>query len=78
MAGHRWCASEAAGLLWKASKRQVTKAMFDSGSRIKSAKHNTHHVASLYCAVCRKYENSLQSPKCFFQGPGSLVAQAKK
>ena len=89
MAGHKWCASEAAGPSRKVSKCQVTKATFDKWQHEYEKDHQTlswfrcdlerdkRHVASLYCAVCRKYEDSLQSLKSFSR-PGSLVLRIKK
>ena len=78
IAGHRRCASEAAGPLWKASKRQVTMATFDKWQQEYAKDHQTlswlrcnlkhdkrHTAASFYCAVCRKYEDSLKPLKCF-------------
>ena len=61
------------------SKRQVTKATFDKWQHEYEKDHQTlswlrcdleldkRHVASLYCAVCRKYEDSLQSLKSFLR-----------
>ena len=71
------CGSEAAGSSRKANKRQITKSTFDKWQQEHERDHQTrswlrcdlerdkHHVASLYCAVCKKYEHSLQSLKSF-------------
>ena len=77
MAGHKRCGSEAAGPSRKASERQVTKSTFDKWQKEYERDHQTlswlrcdlerdkRHVAALYCAVCKKYEDSLQSLKSF-------------
>ena len=77
MAGHKQCGSEAAGPSRKASKRQVTTSTFDKWQQEYERDHQTlswlrcdlerdkRHVAALYCAVCKKYEDSLQSLKSF-------------
>ena len=77
MAGRKRCASEVAGPSKKASKRQVTKATFDKWQQEFEREHQTlswlrcdlqqdkRLVASLYCAVCKTYEDSLQSLKSF-------------
>ena len=77
MAGHKRCGSEAAGPSRKASKRQVTKSTFDKWQQEYERDHQTlswlrcdlerdkRHVATLYCAVCKKYEDRLQSLKSF-------------
>ena len=89
MAGHKQCGREVAGPSRKTIKRQVTKAMFDKWQQEYERDNQTlswlHcdleqdkcHVDSLYCAVCRKYEDSLQFLKTF-QRPGSLVLQTRK
>ena len=71
------CGSEAAGPSRKANKRQVTKSTFDKWQQEHERDHQTRswlrcdlerdkrYVASLYCAVCKKYEHSLQSLKSF-------------
>ena len=79
MAGRKRCASdrETAGPSRKHSKRQVTKATFDKWQQEYEREHQTlswlrcnlerdkRHVASLHCAVCKKYEDSLLSLKSF-------------
>ena len=79
MAGRKRCASEVAGPSKKASKRLVTKATFDKWQQEFEREHQTlsllrcdlqqdkRLVASLYCAVCKTYEDSLQSLKSFLR-----------
>ena len=61
----------------KTSKRQVTKATFEKWQQEHEKDHQTlswlrcdlerddRHVASLYCAVCREYQDHLLSLKSF-------------
>jgi len=77
MARHKRCGSEVAGPLRKTSKHQVMKAMFDKWQQEYEKNHQTlsllccnlkrdkHHIVSLYCAVCKKYKDRLQSLKSF-------------
>ena len=87
MTGHKGSGSEVAGPSRKTSKRQVTKAMFDKWQQEYERDHQTlsrlrcdlerdkRHVASLYCAVCKTYEDSLQSLMSFSR---ALVLPTKK
>ena len=80
MAGRkRTCSVEDgdAGPSKKSGKRQVTKSTFEKWQHEHEREHQTlswlrcelerdkRHVVTLYCAVCRKYESSLQSLKNF-------------
>ena len=68
-------ACQAAGQ--KKAKRQITKSTFEKWQKEHEIEHQTlswlrcdldvkgTHVVSLYCAVCRKYEDSLRSLKNF-------------
>ena len=80
MAGHKpLVCGEAGPFASKKGKRQVTKAMFEKLQHEHERDHqmlswlrcnvdtDKHHMASLYCAVCSKYEDSLQSLKSFSQ-----------
>ena len=71
------CSQEPLSSSAKTSKRQVTKATFDKWQREHDRQHQTLswlrcelerdnlHVASLHCAVCRKYKGSLRSLRSF-------------
>ena len=77
MAGHKEDGNEVAGPSRKTCKCQVMKATFDKWQQEYERDHQTlswlccdlewdkHHVASLYCAVCKKYEDSLKFLKSF-------------
>ena len=79
MAGRKPCAGSEVPGPSKTSKRQVTKATFEKWQQEYEKDHQTRswlrcdldrdkrHVSSLYCTVCRKYEDSLQSLKSFSQ-----------
>ena len=61
----------------KKAKRQIMKSTFEKWQKEHEIEHQTlswlrcnldakgTHVVSLYCAVCKKYEDSLQSMKNF-------------
>jgi len=77
MVGRKRCVGSEVPGASKTSKRQVTKATFEKWQQEYEKDHQTRswlccdldrdkrHVSSLYCTVCRKYEDSLQSLKSF-------------
>ena len=81
MAGHKraggdelLCESSSSA---KKAKRQITKATFEKWQKEHETEHQTlswlrcdldakgTHVVSLYCAICRKYEDNVRSLKNF-------------